>query len=406
MEIHDAAPIAIHAMEPKSPSRIALLSLGDSDQSAASNRRMVQGVSALERQIDMALALGCTRIWLFAHFQDDLAIRAQRLAEKGGAQFRIIQKGRQLLGGLRQQDMLLVLAEGLLVQNRAALDVLGSEPAILRMPADEGLPEGFERLDQEYCWAGAMILPGRVLECLDELGDDIDPVSALLRAGRAGRVPEVPLQDGLLASGKWSLSGTSLIAAESRKDQHDYRSFLTRTVFEPVGLMLVGRKNLLLACAVAGGSLVPAAIATLYVGHPVAALVLVVFASAFLSIWISALRQGDARVLSGDDAPNRMQALVLLPDAIGTAALGAGLYQHLSVDVALYMLVVTVGLWVIAGFGKAKSAKFFRDRLPLWIICAVAGIFAQWFAIAALATAGALLGILLNMRKQAAITQA
>lgn len=391
-------------MAPDTPSRTALLTLDAPVGSAASGRRLVGGTSVLERQVDAALALGCRSIWLFTSQQDELAIAAQRLAEKGGARFRLIQRGRQMLGGLRQDDQLLVLTEGLLIADPSGFELLSDGPVVLRLPAEQGEPAGFERLDRDYCWAGAMVIPGRVLEGLDALGEDIAPASALLRAARIARIREVALPEPWLAQDRWSLHSVKPPQLAKSPDTGEQDIAAMRGRAERLRHWLVDRPNIVFAGGVASILLTFSAGVSLYSGHPAYALALIALASILARAWFS-LRQLSNPLVYSVPAPTWSSALKLLPlEALGVIGLGLGLASETSWQSSIYIAVVAWASWLIASREPGRSGRIFQDRWPFWLGCAVAGTAEQWIAGPAALTALALGVIVLNMRNRAAIT--
>lgn len=369
------------------------------------NRHTVGGASVLERQADVALALGCRRIWLFTAEQDGLAIRTQRFVEASGAQFRLIQRGRQLLASVRQQDELLVLAEGLLPGDRTALAVLQDGPMILTLPAESGMASGFERIDRESCWAGAMILPGRVVERLDELGEDIEPVSALLRAGRAARVAERSLPEQWLTAGNWSLT-PSKVPVGSGASPDEPGTWQQQWICHPIGARLVGRARLMIAIAAMGAFAGFGGVAALLWAEPALALLLVALSGLLLASWISARKQGDVRVFSAMVGGTRERFLPMIGEPIGVLALVAGLHTQFGWPSTLYIAALTLTTWILAGLGKHRLSRILADRSLLWLACGLGGLAGVWIAGPALASALSLSAILLNMRNQPAITQA
>lgn len=381
-----------------------MLSLGSATGMSA-NRRVAGGVSLLERQVDVALALGCRRVWLFTPEQDGLALRAQRLAEAGGARFRLIQRGRQLLGSLRQQDELLVLAEGLLLGDRLALDPLAGGPVILTLPVEAGMAAGFERLDRQACWGGGMVLPGRVVERLDELGEDIEPVSALLRAGRAARVAEQPIAEEWLAQGRWSLTADRVPLGDD-SEPGPGRSLLQQWLVGPIGRWLATRPKFALAWAGAGGLAGAGAVGALLWASPAAALLLAVLSVVLLDCWIGARKAADARVFSGRTSGKLGSWLPLVAEPVAAVALVSGLHTQFGWASTVYIAVLTTATWVLAGMGRHLAAALFADRAWLWLGCGIGGLAGWWIGGPALASALSLGAILLNMRNQPAITQA
>jgi hypothetical protein len=64
---------------------------------------------------------------------------------------------------------------------------------------------GFERIDINHAWAGALRMPGRVVAGLGDLPPEWNPVAALLRLATQARLPLRAVPQGLLDSGRWRL---------------------------------------------------------------------------------------------------------------------------------------------------------------------------------------------------------
>lgn len=384
--------------------RVALLSLDEPSDETGGNRRMLGGASVLERQVDAALALGASRIWLHTLYLDHLAIRAQRLAEQAGADFRIIKHGRQLLGGMRQQDELLVLSEGWLPADEGALALFDRAPVVLTLPWKTGQQEGFERMDREHCWAGAMILPGRVLERLDELDEDMEVGSALLRAARVTRVPERPVPEEWLASGRWSLNPRAVPTAPDT-DRSAERTWLERTLLHPLGRYLGERPQQAAAAGVAAAVCGVMAAGLLFVDQFAPGVLAAAGCSLLARAWIAAQGRSDPRVFSRVSKGSRFAALRYLPDGVGAVGLLLGLRTAFGWQEALYMAIATCGLWLLAGLGRHRFSRVLGDREWLWLLCGVAGLAGQWFVAIAAASLLAMAGILLNLRNPPAITR-
>jgi len=163
------------------------------------------GRSIALRQLDLALALGCERIICLADHLHQPLLPLQHRCEAAGATFHVVTGPRPLVALLRATDELLVLAEGLLPLENSAFEQLSKHSGVLVLPAETGIPAGFERVDLNHAWAGALSMPGRLVERLAELPPDCDVVGSLLRIALQSRVPEVPLPDAVLAEGRWPL---------------------------------------------------------------------------------------------------------------------------------------------------------------------------------------------------------
>jgi hypothetical protein len=157
------------------------------------------------RQLDFALAWGAERIVCLAAGLEPAVIALQHGAEGEGARFNLVNGARSLLGLVAGDDDVLVLADGLLPLSHRALEVLEQGRTVLLLEAEAGVAAGFERVDLNHAWAGALAVPGALVERLGTLPPDVEPVSALLRVALQARIPERLLPQAVLGSGSWSL---------------------------------------------------------------------------------------------------------------------------------------------------------------------------------------------------------
>jgi len=161
-----------------------------------------------EHQLALALALESQRIVCLARGMSGELITLQHRAERAGAQFHVISDARGLSALVTAGDEVLVLADGLVVIPQPALDLLKGSHMVLVQPAEIGLPAGYERIDLETASAGAMRIPGRLVERLNELPADCDVVSALTRIALQGGVSRRELPDALRIDQGWHLART------------------------------------------------------------------------------------------------------------------------------------------------------------------------------------------------------
>ena len=166
----------------------------------------VVGKSLARRQLDFALAAGCERVIAIGNGALPEAIALRHAAEARGARFQCIGDTHGLLGAVAA-DELLVLAPGLLPEDAVALDSLERGTAVLVLPAGPGVAAGFERIDLERAWGGALVLPGRLVERLSDLPADSEATAALLRIALQARVAEKRLAEQALADGSWAIVG-------------------------------------------------------------------------------------------------------------------------------------------------------------------------------------------------------
>jgi hypothetical protein len=167
----------------------------------------VGGKSLARRQLDFALAAGCERIIALGNGASPEAIALRHTAEARGARFHSIGDTHGLLGAVPAADELLVQAPRLLAEDPRALEALERGSAVLVLPAGPGVAAGFERIDLERAWGGALVLPGRLVERLADLPADSDATAALLRIALQARVAEKRLPEQALAEGTWTIVG-------------------------------------------------------------------------------------------------------------------------------------------------------------------------------------------------------
>jgi hypothetical protein len=164
------------------------------------------GKSVARRQLEFALAAGCDRVIAFGDGASAEAVALRHATEARGARFLCVGDAHGLLGAVPAGDELLVLAPGLVAEDVSALEALERGSAVLVLPAGPGVAAGFERIDLERAWAGALVLPGRLVERLSDLAPDSDATAALLRIALQARVAEKRLAERALDDGSWSLA--------------------------------------------------------------------------------------------------------------------------------------------------------------------------------------------------------
>lgn len=257
----------------------ALISLQHTAQQPAD--QPIAGRTLAVRQLDFARACGAGRVIVLGSGASDSAIALRHHAEAAKLHFTAVSNAHALAGTLQDQAALLVLQPGLLPQDRLMAemlkqDVLKQGASILTLPGAAGAAAGFERIDLERAWAGALVMPGHLAERLEELPEDSDAIAALLRIGLQGRLPEHRLEDQLLANGNWSLLDAGRSSADvsrawiarhlpavprfavSRQLAHFLASRLAHYMLAaPQSLLAL----LLLAAVLSAGSLVAAAAA-------------------------------------------------------------------------------------------------------------------------------------------------
>ena len=176
------------------PGLVALLALDDRDGSLCVNRRRYAGTPAILRQVDMAAALGAQEIVLLAEGPGDPDVLAtQHLAERIGLRFSLVARPSRLPQTVGNADEIVLLAPGAAAADGEALQRLLGGTAMLTVPAESREAAGLERLDRHSSWAGGLRMPGQLVDRLDALGDDCEPLSALPRIARSAGIPTLPI---------------------------------------------------------------------------------------------------------------------------------------------------------------------------------------------------------------------
>lgn len=197
--------------------RSALISIAEQPRAAADRGETgFAGKSLARRQLDFALAAGSEQIVLLGDGAAPEALAVRHAAESAGAKVLTIANGHGLLGAVRAADHLLVLAPGVLPEAPIVLEMLGKGSSLLVVPAAQGIAAGFERIDRERAWAGALVVQGGLVERLAELTPDSDPAAALLRIALQAKVVERRVPEALLADGSWAMLRPGAEAAAER----------------------------------------------------------------------------------------------------------------------------------------------------------------------------------------------
>ena len=364
--------------------RVALLSLvehANDDQGARVPRGLlpVGARSLVLHQLDLALALGCERIVCLGEALTPGVIELQRAAEQARAQFHFVRGPRNLSALIRAGDELLVLADGLLAQHDPALALLGNGSSILVLPAEPGVSQGFERIDLNRAWGGAMLVPGALAERLFDLPEDADPVPSLLRIALQARVSEREISEGLVGTG-WSLVRSAQEAA-LREGTLIRRVALGADPFSPAvwlaGQAVAWRGTWLLHRGVRSGapvflSLLLVALSVLLAANSWTGAGLGFFAVAVVLLEVGRI----LRRLEGSAAP-RMSGLVprlrWLFDLPLVMLLALGMHQGLDWQTRLFAPLVALGLArVVPAVSPGRWSSLITDRALFALLAAVA----------------------------------
>lgn len=174
-------------------------------QSAPRGFLRVGGATLARHQLGIALALECQRIVCVAREVTPPLIALQHEAERAGVRLHVIPGPRALAGLVTANDELIVFTEGLLAAPQEAIALLEPGHAVLVQPIESGLAAGFERIDINHAAAGAMRIPGRLIEGLADLPPDCDIPSALTRIALQSGIAMQPVPAAAREGARWKL---------------------------------------------------------------------------------------------------------------------------------------------------------------------------------------------------------
>ncbi len=213
--------------------------------------RRFAGKSVLAHQIDCAAHLGCDRvICLSGALGPDMGA-ARTYAGRAGVRFDLVDTILRLSGLVTADDEVIVLADGVLPDRAALVRVLSERSGVVAFPAEPALALGFERIDAERAWSGALRMRGAGVARLADLAPDCDLASSLLRIALQSGVRVVELDAAAVTDGTWQRRVERQSAAEAEK------RWLTRQVqpasFAAPGLAVADRMGLRWAHDAGGG---------------------------------------------------------------------------------------------------------------------------------------------------------
>jgi hypothetical protein len=238
--------------------RIAILSaladsIGHADASVGERPafRRFAGKSVLSHQIDCAAHLGCGRVICLAGAAGPDMAAVRNYAARSSIRFEIADTIPRLLSLVTADDDAVVLADGLLPERAALSEALSGRPGVAAFPAKSAVPLGFERIDADRAWSGALRMRGAGVADLADLPADCDLASSLLRIALQRGERIVNIDEAYLMDGTWQRRVQRSTVADIEK------RWLNRQVqpapFTSPGLALADRVALRWAQDVAGG---------------------------------------------------------------------------------------------------------------------------------------------------------
>ena len=187
--------------------RIALLSTVEKNPEAGRKPpafEMFAGARIIERQLDLALSMGCEKVICLTSEVGAEVIELQHRAEQAGAKFVALRDTTRLPGQVTAADEILVIDSGVLPDN-AAVERGLAKPGVLAFPADQAVALGYERIDADFAWSGILLTHGSLVEKLADLPPDSAVHSTLMRLSLQRGMRPIPLKRRLLDEGEWSL---------------------------------------------------------------------------------------------------------------------------------------------------------------------------------------------------------
>lgn len=170
--------------------------------------------SVLQWQVDLAHALKCKRVVCMCEAANASILAVQKNVEAQGGEFHTVRSNIQLVGLVRADDELVMLADGLLIDRSLAGQLLDHnghiERGLATIPAAHWLaethPHDFERVDRERHWAGLAIMRADQVHKLADMPPDGDAMSMLLRLALQARVACHDWSERGLDAGSWLLA--------------------------------------------------------------------------------------------------------------------------------------------------------------------------------------------------------
>lgn len=204
--------------------RIAILSalaesVGQAEASAGERPafRRFAGKSVLYHQIDCAAHLGCERIICLSGASGPDMAGARGYAVRAGLRFEVAENLLRLVGAVTADDDVIVLADGLLPDCPALHAALGERAGVAAFAAEPAIGLGFERIDADRAWSGALRMRGAHVASLADLPPDCDLASSLLRIALQAGVRVVTIDQARLAEGTWQRHVQRHAAADLEK---------------------------------------------------------------------------------------------------------------------------------------------------------------------------------------------
>jgi len=374
---------------------------------------LLAGRSVLAWQAELAAALACERIICLCDTVSETILALQRDVEAQGREFHAVRSNLQLVGMVRADDELMMIADGLLADHAAVtglvLDKTGDTERALKKQIftigaehqlSETYPDDFERIDRERHWAGIAVIRAGQVERLADLPADSDAMSLLLRLALQAKIECYPLPEDAIQSeqgdARWLLAhdGAALLERENAliktgvpqpfwTGPTDALASLSIRKATPRWIEKGPEISALAAGAFAAGGLVLASFGFGVAGLSIAAIG--AFAGSLSGSWASLRAKLWSRATGA--RLNRWMRSAMEMAALVTVVFASGLSPNPIVQFAVPILAI--GLSYLAGrSGNTAIKAFWQDRalhLVGFAVAAGAGYLGEVLAIFAIA---------------------
>ena len=359
------------------PVRVALISLPHPQDGPAPE---LLGKSLAQRQVEFARQCGCEAVVVHAHGFTPEVLVLRHQTEAAGLRLQVINNAHALAGVIGDQDSLLVLQGDLLPMADEIASLLAVPELVLVVDAGPGIQAGFERIDLDRAWAGALVVSGAAVPQLEKLPEDSDPAPSLLRIALQRRTPTTRIAENLLDSGNWHVlaHGTALPDLERKLVQRALgeraggavSAVVARLGLGMLGPRLAGEKRARMGSAFLFCLLLLAGLVAVWAGSAPVGFLLMALAAPIAGFAIGLARLAAAPF----GAVRRWPALYWLGDlallAGGVLAIESFWYRQ-----ALAPLVIVAGLVLLDRRSLHKFAEPVRDRGLIAVLACIGTIF-------------------------------
>lgn len=266
------------------PPRAALLPLASTlhrDVAAGALEQPILGLSLIDQQLRLLRETGHDSVVL-------LALSGEAIPPCDNAGVRLVRTAAAAAAALEEAQAVTLLGHGVLMAPSLLSHGAREPESLLVRPSCSG----WERIDAERGWGGALVLPAAIVRAaLADLGD-WDAQATLLRVAVQRDVRQHRVSADEVAHGFDGGGATVLMAADAERRVARDDGLVTRPVqrlLRPLAMRLAHRSTVPLAemalAVCAGASVVAASLA-----HPITAFALGLFAAVMLSLTLAERR--------------------------------------------------------------------------------------------------------------------